>query len=193
MLTYLLACASAECSVGFVEQEGECVPSGSGEEDTGATTNTTQAPPPGHYDCDAGEGSPNTMGTTLRGACANCDGGSCNYTVFLIDLYGPIGVVEVDLHNSVVDMMEPWFEFHNAFVSVLEDDDGVNWSLDLAQVTGQGEYHTNVSTLVDLTNPAIAAATTFQVTAFDTIGGYLDCFVWGPDPDSLGGDCRVVE
>lgn len=204
MLWILSFACAVQCEPGYVEVDGACTPYASADTDPTGDTGTPDTTPtdtdttptgvsPGHYLCEDGFGHPFT-GPALRGLCGTCDSITCTWTMFTVDDAGEVGFVEMDLYNTNVASGGAWREYHDGFALGLDDADGSDWSIPLAQVLEPNDYESNGTTYVDPRNPETAAQLTAQANAFDTVGTFLDCFTWGPDAAAVFGDaCSVVE
>lgn len=203
MLVLLTLACGTDCKPGFVEVDGTCVPysssdtdptdpTGTTPTDSGTPTPTDPGASPGHYACPDGFGHAFT-GPALRGLCGTCDSLTCTWTVFTVDDAGDVGFVEMDLYDAGTQSGDAWREYHDAFTLGLDDADGSNWSIALAQILEPDDYESNTNSWVDPRNPDTAAGLSAQANAFDTEGTFLDCFAWGPDAADVFGDgCSVV-
>lgn len=116
--------------------------------------------------------------------CGTCEGGTCAWD---LATDATVTGLELELHGDL-EIDDAYAEYHDGFAV-----DGAVWHLGLTLVTDPGQQASNASTLLDVRDAALLALFTLQVSALAADDGYADCLVWGPDPDSFDGECRLVE
>ncbi len=131
-----------------------------------------------------------THGGPIRQFCVECGSILCLYKVRSDDA---IGGAEVEIKAPLPEDPE-WVEYHDAFVEVEGKVDGTSRAELALTVTDDADaYASNQTTLFNLSDAALLAELTVQVSLMATDGTYPECLVSGAHPELFDDGCAEVD